>query len=185
MDNTYLDNITQRKKLISHFPDLVLAANPEAHAAVREIYSWFTSTYLPNRFPTMFQLVEEGGQPKSIRNRVDNEIYPLEPPEPLERALGNLGSMIDEDLLFMLPAPDGDGYVLSAFVNCFANGPSTKERLHRKMRDIHSSVPGYQDHIATRVDQWFDRLEVGKIVKRSNVSISLPDLCYSLIIKGI
>ncbi|KAI0869444.1 hypothetical protein GGS24DRAFT_478738 [Hypoxylon argillaceum] len=178
MDDTFLDKITQRKELIERFPDSVLGAKPDAHAAVREIYSWLTSTYLPSRYPTMFQLIKEVGIPKSIRNLADGVVYPLEPPESMVEALGNIGSMVDEDLLFMLPSPDGDGYMLSAFVNCFANGSSTRDRLHKKLRDIHGLVPGYKNRLAKRVDQWFDNLEVGKIVKRSNWAITDDDRMF-------
>lgn len=180
MDDTFLNKITQRKELIERFPDSVLGAKPDAHAAVREIYSWLTSTYLPSRYPTMFQLIKEVGIPKSIRNLADGVVYPLEPPESMVEALGNIGSMVDEDLLFMLPSPDGDGYMLSAFVNCFANGSSTRDRLHKKLRDIHGLVPGYKNRLANRVDQWFDNLEVGKIVKRSNVSKLATELMLFL-----
>ncbi|KAJ8128336.1 hypothetical protein O1611_g5299 [Lasiodiplodia mahajangana] len=169
MDNTYLNNITVRKELIQRYPDLVIGANPDSHAAVKEIYTWFTGTYLPTRFPTMFELVDE---PKGILNRVDGQVYPSEPPESAETALGHLGSMMDEDLLFLLPANDGGGYILSAFVNCFANGPHTRQRLQKNVRAIHAPIPGYEDELASRVDQWFDTLSAGKIVKRTNWAIT-------------
>ncbi|KAI1132564.1 hypothetical protein F5Y10DRAFT_230847 [Nemania abortiva] len=172
MDNTYLDRIKQRKELIQQFPDLVIGAEPDADTAVKETYSWLTSTYLPSRYPTMFRLTEEGGLPKGIRNLVDGEVYPLEPPESTVQALGYIGSMVDEDLLFMLPSTDGDGYMLSAFVNCFANGPSTKDRMHKKLRDIHGSVPGYPFQLGSLVDRWFHQVKAGRTVKRENWAIT-------------
>lgn len=76
----------------------------------------------------------------------------------------------------MLPNTDGDGHSLAAFVNCFANGPSSLRRLNMKLRDIHSEVPGYDNHLSVRMDKWFENLKAGVVVMRSNVSSPLTSL---------
>lgn len=77
---------------------------------------------------------------------------------------------MDEDILILLPSDDGDGYSLKGFVNCFPAGFNTKEKLGLKLRDIHTPVPGYKQKLELSMDRFFDRLEVGKVVKRANVS---------------
>ncbi|KAI0112083.1 hypothetical protein GGR51DRAFT_54874 [Nemania sp. FL0031] len=174
MDESYLEHISKRKQLVQDFRNSVIGVEEGAHAAVKEMYSWLTSTYLPIRYPTMFELTESTGSPASIRNLVDGEAYPLEPPQSMEDALGILGSLIDEDLLFMLPSKNKgeDEYTLLAFVNCFANGPHTKERLGKGMSDIHGALPGYREHLAKQVNDWFRNLKTGRIVKRLNWAIT-------------
>ncbi len=174
IDSTYLDKIKERKIVMDKYPDLVLGAHPKATASVEEAYLWLLSTYLPRRFPSMFEICsmnDQTGSMTHLRNLVTNEAFPLQPPTAPCEALRVMGALVDEDMMFMLPSDDEDGYCLRAFVNCFANGPDTRRRLEMKLRDIHGAVPGYQDHLAQRIDNWFDSLEVGKIVMRANVSV--------------
>ena len=169
--------------MASH-PELVLGANDDVRPAVLEVYEWLLSLYLPTRFPLMFKVLnpmptDDAAKPPSLlQSLVTGECYPLEPPQSTIEALKIMGGLIDEDMLFMLPSPDADGYSLQGYVNCFANGPSTRERFSRKLRDIHSSIPGYREKLETGMDKWFEKLEVGAFVKRINVSAaSIQILC--------
>jgi hypothetical protein len=59
---------------------------------------------------------------------------------------------------------------LQGYVTCFPAGFNTKEKFGLKLRDIHKPVPGYKEKLELSMDRTFDRLEVGKVIKRSNVS---------------
>ncbi|KAM7183261.1 Protein of unknown function (DUF3445) domain containing protein [Naviculisporaceae sp. PSN 640] len=182
MDCTYLQNLTERKEIMARYPEAVLGAIEDTHGCVEEMYRWLTSIYLPRRFPTMFQIEQgEGNTFAHIKNLVDGEMYPLDPPKDQIEALRMMGALVDEDFLFMLPSADGDGYSLAAYVNCYANGDHTKKRLHMNIRDIHAAVPGYNENLAKRVDVWFEKLEVGKIVVRENLHVCArgPQSLYS------
>ncbi len=55
-------------------------------------------------------------------------------------------------------------------MTCFPAGFNTKEKLGMKLRDIHGPVPGYKQKLERSMDRFFEKLEVGKVVQRSNVS---------------
>lgn len=105
-------------------------------------------------------------------NSATSEYISLEPESKVEETLKRLGGIVEDDLLFLLPADDGDGYQLKAFVTCFPNGFNTKKKLNLKLRDIHTPVPGYKEKLEKSMDRWFNRLEVGTFVRRYNVSIN-------------
>jgi hypothetical protein len=123
--------------------------------------------YLPTRFPTLFTL-----NPTSLYNSATSLLLPLCPPEDPVRTLEILGSNLDEDFLLLLPSSDDDGYVLKGYVTCFPAGFNTKEKFGLKLRDIHGPVPGYKEKIGLSMDRFFERLEVGRVVLRSNWSIT-------------
>lgn len=170
MDKTYLDRIKLRRKIMAEHPKTALAAEDCVKSAVDEFYIWLLGTYLPTRFPRMFVLgPSTGAKPAYLKNLVTNEEYPLVPEvKPLD-TLRVLGGVVDDDLLFLLPSDDGDGYVLKGYVTCFPNGFDTVKKLNLKLREIHTPVPHYKEKLEKSMDRYFDRLKVGKFVKRANV----------------
>lgn len=173
MDKNYLQQITLRRELVEKHPDTVLGISADARAgpAVAELYSWLFTTYLPTRYPRMFQLPFTSTN--TLVNLVTNEQIPLQPPtDPLE-ALRTLCIHIDEDFLFLLPHHSGDGvYALYAFNCAFANGFLLREKLGHRLREIHKPVPGYKEKLEMSMDRYFSSIPVGKFVKRSNWGIS-------------
>jgi hypothetical protein len=164
IDKTYLDRITLRKQIMRDHHDIAIQAHPSIKPAVNELYTWLLSTYLPQRFPTMFKLIRS-----HLLNLATSEYLPLAPPSDPIQALETLGANIDDDFLLLLPSDDGDGYVLKGFVTCFPSGFNTKEKFGLKLRDIHGPVPGYKEKLEKSMDRFFERLEVGKVVLRMNV----------------
>lgn len=167
IDKNYLTRLTLRKQIIASHHDIAIQASPEIKSAVDELYTWLISTYLPTRFPTLFTLT-----PTSLHNAATSLFLPLSPPDDPIKTLEILGSNLDEDFLLLLPSADGDGYVLKGYVTCFPAGFNTKEKFGLKLRDIHGPVPGYKEKIGLSMDRFFDRLEVGRVVLRSNWSIT-------------
>ncbi|KAB8302490.1 hypothetical protein EYC80_005892 [Monilinia laxa] len=91
----------------------------------------------------------------------------LNPSSPLQ-ALHNIGTNIDTDFLLLVPSHDDDGYILGGFITCFPSGFDTQALLGKKIRDIHKPVPKYKEKLETSMYRNFDRLEVGKMIKRFN-----------------
>lgn len=168
IDKTYLSRLTLRKQTMRDHRPIVLQADSSIKPAVDEFYTWLVSNYLPTRFPTMFTLGKS-----TLLNHATSEPVPLIPPSDSIKALEVLGGNIDDDFLFLLPSEDRDGYVLKGFVTCFPAGFNTKEKFGLKLRDIHKPVPGYKEKLEKSMDRFFDKLEVGKVVLRTNVSLSL------------
>lgn len=107
--------------------------------------------------------------PTSLLNTASGSHLPLTPPLDPVQTFEILGKNIDDDFLLLLPSEDGDGYRLKGYVTCFPAGFNTKEKFGMKLREIHGPVPGYKQKLEKSMDRFFDRLEVGKVVKRANV----------------
>ena len=144
--------------------DIVIQASPTIKPAVDELYAWLTGIYLPTRFPTMFSVSST-----HLLKLVTSESLPLQPPTDPIRTLELLGENVDDDFLLLLPSSEDDQYELKGFVTCFPSGFNTKERFGMKLREIHTPVPGYKEKLEKSMDRFFERLEVGRVVQRSNV----------------
>ncbi|RDW75812.1 hypothetical protein BP5796_06633 [Coleophoma crateriformis] len=157
IDNKYLERVNLRKRLLSEERDTCLAALDSSKPAVDEFYTWMIGTYLPTRYPLMFRISDAS----KLLNTATGELIPLEPPSTPVSALEILGRTIEDDLNFLLPAEDGDGYSLHGTVACFVNGFSMARLLNVKLRDIHKPVPSYKEKLELSMDRFFERLEVG------------------------
>lgn len=164
MDKNYLSRMAERKDIMRSHTSTVLQAYPESISAVNELYTFLFSTYLPQKFPSIFILSEA-----SLYNTATSTSIPLMPSSDPIETLSRIGENIDDDFLFLLKADDGDGYMLKAFVTCFPNGFDTEKKLGLKLREIHGPVPGYKEKLEMSMDRFFDKLEVGKVVSRANV----------------
>jgi hypothetical protein len=164
MDSTYLDRITLRRKVMEEYPGIALGASHKISKAVSEFYTWMFKTYLPTRYPTMFVL-----HSTTLENLVTSEHIPLTPPSSSLEALRVLGSHIDHDFLFLLPSDNSEEYILEGFVVCFPSGFDTSKKCGMTLREIHGPVPKYKEKLALSMDRFFERLEVGRVVKRANV----------------
>lgn len=170
MDKNYLERIELRKQIMTQHPRSTLAADDCVKSAVDEFYTWLVGTYLPIRFPRMFQLHLTNQRSGFLRNLANDEMLSLTPEtKPLD-TLRVLGGLVDDDFLFLLPSEDGDGYTLKGFVTCFPNGFDTARKLNLKLRDIHTSVPQYKQKLERSMDRFFDKLQVRRFIKRANVS---------------
>lgn len=170
MDKNYLRRINLRREIIANHSEHVLAAENVVKPAVDEFYTWLLGTYLPTRYPRMFQLRSIKGRLLYLHNLPTDEKISLSPPESPVDSLRALGGLVDDDLLFLLPSDDGDGYTLKGFVTCFPNGFDTSKKLNLKLRDIHQPVPHYKEKLERSMDRYFDKLKVGKFIRRANVS---------------
>jgi hypothetical protein len=144
------------------------------------------STYLPNRFPSMFSIHFDHDQSgvRQLINTVTGESVPLAAPESGRTALKTLGEHIDADFIIMLPssqAEDGSPiYHLQGFVNPCPAGFNLYERLGLPLSGVHAPVPGYKAKLERSMDRTFARLELGKLVRRRNWSIATNDRLFNL-----
>ncbi|TPX19670.1 hypothetical protein DIZ76_017462 [Coccidioides immitis] len=140
----------------------------------------------------------ESGKTMLVQNQITREMLPttLSPGRPTIMALETLAKTVDEEMLILLPeikesnsenknqkygqgrgekegsdspSPDDENkYVLEAYATCFPSGFDTRTKLGRKLSEIHDPVPGYKQKLEKSMDRFFDKLEVGKFVKRLN-----------------
>lgn len=177
MDNTYLERMRTRRKILEQHAEATLQCNPVCEPAALELYAWLVRTYLPKRFPSIYCHT-----PSGLLNTANSETIPYRPNDPLS-ALHVLGSHIDTDFLLLLPsssAPDGSPiYHLEAFVTCFPSGFSTREKLGLPLAQIHTPVPGYKAKLEKSMDRFFAKLECGRLAKRSNWALTTNDKLFS------
>lgn len=181
MDSTYQDRMRLRRSVLDDHPKETKQCNKVAEPAVLEFYDWMVSGYLPARFPTVYKPTVTASGPE-LRNTVAQMTIPVRPGSPMA-ALDILGEHVDTDFLFLLPsstASDGSPiYHLEAFVTCFPSGFSTREKCGNPLATIHKPVPGYEAKLERSMDRFFAKLEVGRVVKRANWSVTTNDKLYS------
>jgi len=92
-----------------------------------------------------------------------------------EMPLDLAGRIVQEDLCLM--APGDTGYTLEAASLCFPSRWRLIDKIGKRMVDIHSPVPDYENKLARPVDRYFDKLDINKPVWRVNWSLTDdPDL---------
>ncbi|QIW95027.1 hypothetical protein AMS68_000545 [Peltaster fructicola] len=173
IDKTYLERIRHRREIMTGQPAATLACNESSIQAVLELHGWMFQTYLPQRFPAMF----DRHKPARTKNLVTGEEIMSEESDAIT-ALRNLGSHVDTDFLFLLPSSTTeDGlpiYHLEAFVTCFPSGFSTRSKLGKPLAEIHKPVPGYAVKLERSMDRYFAKI-TDKVVKRANWTITTTD----------
>lgn len=164
MDRNYKDRVLERRGLITQHPSVVVGAIPRGKAAVDELYCYLVSDYLPSRFPTMFRLEREG---QVFRNTITGASFPTTPPDNPVQTLGYLGETVEDDMFLLHETEKGHRSV--AYVCCYCSGFDPSRKLDKLLAEIHEPVPGYHK-IGPSMERFFGKVEVGRNVKRVNVS---------------
>ena len=180
MDHNYEDRVLERRQLMAQNPAIVVGLIPQGRAAVEELYSFLLSDYLPQRFPAMFSLSEDG---KTFRNKITRASFPTLPPDDPVQALRRLGETVEDDMFLLHETEQGHRSV--AYVCCYCSGFDPSQKLDKLLSEIHKPVPSYEK-IGLSMERYFKKLEVGKNVKRVNVSeralflaVERPQECIS------
>jgi hypothetical protein len=174
MDNNYLERVTARRRIMTEHTSAVCGTVPSGDAPVKELYSYLLGTYLPARYPTMFNLTQpetttHGSSQTLFRNKVTGQAYPLSPPPAHStEMLKILGETVEDDLFLLLQDKDSGEHRAVAFVCCHPAGFDPSDKLGKKLAEIHGPVPAYEK-IGASMERYFARLEVGRSVKRTNV----------------
>ncbi|KAL9112188.1 MAG: hypothetical protein Q9227_003565 [Pyrenula ochraceoflavens] len=188
MDKNYRDRINYRRKIMKDHHDIVVAVNDERiRGAVSELFTFLMGTYLPTRYPSMFKVHHteyEYGKEAVLENIVTGEILPTKPTRATAtiKMLEILGRTLDEDFLFLLPSQDfekDNSYILEAYMTVCPSGFNPREKLGKRLRDIHEPVPGYKQKLESSMDRYFAKMEVGKYVKRANWSLTTGAELYA------
>lgn len=163
IDGDYLDRIALRRSLLAQHHHTVHGCTQHGAPAVRELYTYLLGSYLPQRYPSIFTLEEDGTK---LRNAATGSVHPTIPPADPEAALRILAETVEEDLFLLRETERGHESI--AFACCFPSGFDPSAKLGRLLSEIHAPVPSY-DKIAKSMERFFGKLEVGKSVKRVNV----------------
>ena len=107
-----------------------------------------------------------------FHNKITGLHSPLHPPPSDPSAmLRVLGETVEDDLFLLVRDPEADGgeHRSVAVVCCHPAGFDPSAKLGKRLVEIHGPVPGYEK-IGRGMERLFARLEVGRGVKRVNVS---------------
>ena len=169
LDEHYVAEMTERRRLLAVRHGEVFAALPGSEAARREVLD-VLAALLPRRFPAWF-----GRDGAVLHNRLTGESWGLDrlPHDPLEVA----GRLVQEDLCLLRLTPEGP--VLDAAVLCFPSRWSLAEKLGQPLAMIHTRVPFYADRLARPVDRLMPNLRDGKMVVRLNWGMTDDPALYA------
>jgi dimethylamine monooxygenase subunit A len=161
IDERFLDQLAERRRLLAEHKEEVVAALPESHAGQQELLELLLE-HLPERFPEHYRR-----QDGLIENRITGERFALAAWDhaPLELA----GRLVQEDLCLMQRGEAG--YRLVAAVLCFPAHWRLSDKLGRPLEVIHGPVPGFSERLAGPVDRFFHSIQVARPVWRVNWSL--------------
>jgi len=139
--------LAERARLIAAHGADVLAAMPDAEAAIAELAALLT---------------QRGIETASG----DGGLF----------TLAAVGRAIAEDLCILTPAADGS-YNLTAGVLCFPNRWRLRDKIGGTVLAVHGPVPEYAGELSTAVDRFLTRLKPERSYLRRNWGLaSSPDL---------
>lgn len=165
IDTDYPSRILKRRSLIETQGSTVHGCTPHGTEAVHELYTYLTTTYLPQRFPTAFHLSDDKS---TLRNDILDTSISTTPPADGTEAIRVLGQTVEEDLFLLRETPEG--HESTAFMCCFPSGFDPSTKLGKLLKEIHKPVPSYEK-IGPSMERFFAKLQVGKPVKRTNWSV--------------
>jgi len=148
-DEAFAAQMAERDRLLTDHLSDVVAMDPSAEAAARELLDLVLAQVYPGCGPVVRRA-------DGVRVAVDRAA-----------AMRTLGRLVQED--FCILQKYGDEHVLSAAVLCFPASWSLSEKFMRPLIRIHAPVPDYDSGIARRVQRLFDGVRVGQPLWRFNL----------------
>lgn len=191
IEPTYLNRIDNKSKIVSNAhpdypPDKDLANNTlfsteEAEPAIREFYD-IVVNYMCEKYPMYFKDAKNG----KIFNSITGNHLPARADDVVNarELLVILANNIEEDFLILLKDPsredekDGSEYFFKAGLFGFAAGFNPKDRFNMPLSFVHHPVPGYESKLKLSMNRFFNRIEPGQFVTRSNFSVQTHNKLY-------
>ncbi|KAI2789684.1 hypothetical protein POX_d05180 [Penicillium oxalicum] len=190
-DNTYTDRLHLRESLLLQYFTDVIGVTDESNVhiqhAVQELYNYLFASYLPTRYPAIFEVCpkEAASTPAQVKNLETGHVFPMQATQstPLRAALRTIAQNVDEDFFILFPqqgaTKDEEVYTLEAYAACFPSGFQPKDKIGKRLADIHGPVPGYKEKLQRSMDRFFARLEPGRYVKRVNWGLTVDEELFS------
>ncbi|CAH6723115.1 hypothetical protein CLIB1444_13S00694 [[Candida] jaroonii] len=184
MEPTYKKTIGVKTQIINNvhpdYPDrdlrsCTLFALPECVPAINEFYD-IVVNYMCDKYPMYFK--KEGDK---IYNSVTKEYVPASSDGvDAEKLLSSLVGTIEEDFIILMkdPTSDSDEYFFKGGVFAFAAGFNPSTKINTPLTSIHLPIPGYEEKLKVSMNRFFNRLQIGQFVTRSNFSIQTHNLYY-------
>jgi hypothetical protein len=155
--------LAEKERLLRERRQEVFAVLPEGEEGSVEVLV-LLAAHLSARFPNLYQ--REGNL---LYNLVTQQTWDLSQKalHPLDLA----GRLVQEDLCIMQWNAAREAYLLVGASVCFPTRWRILEKMGKSLTAIHGPVPGYEEHLASTMDRYFERIKVDKPVWRMNWSI--------------
>ncbi|NOD77347.1 MULTISPECIES: DUF3445 domain-containing protein [unclassified Ruegeria] len=147
-DDAFSGQMQRREELLFDHRDDVLALDPQAEPAARELLDLVLAQVYPSAGETVV--------------RPDGAMVSID----YNRPLDTLCKLVQED--FCILQKRGDEHVLTGAILCFPASWRLAEKFMRPLIDIHVPVESYDDSIAMRVQRLFDGIQPGRPLWRFN-----------------
>ncbi|KAI4931429.1 hypothetical protein J4E85_004022 [Alternaria conjuncta] len=147
LDNQYMQFHDLKARRIADRGPKCIKTAPEAVAAAVELLEELSS-YLPQRYPTVFQTIPSSeGIKNGFRNLATGEIFDVERLERngvKEDAMEMCARLVQDDLAIMVEKEDGQYYLLAGAI-LLAGFWRLEDKFGMPLSEIHTSgdVPGY------------------------------------------
>lgn len=190
VEPSYLRAIGNKKKIVTNthpdYPsDKDLASNTvlftdEAVPAIKEFYN-IVVNYMCEKYPMYFKMVEN-----KLYNDITKEYIPTKAGDEFSAReyMLYLANTIEEDFLILLKDPtrvnekDGSEYFFKAGIFAFAAGFAPVDRFNKPLSFVHHPIPGYESKLKLSMNRFFNRIEPGQFVTRSNFSVQTHNKYY-------
>lgn len=182
MELNYLKNINIKSSIVSNtnpnYPSeknlskSSVCLTEECIPSLKELYSMVVP-YMCDKYPMHFSKTPNNEQ---VYNSVTKEYIPLDPNSVDEPylLLKYLSRTIEEDFIILQKddsqkeKPHGSEYHFKGGVFAFPVGFDPGKLFNKPLSFIHQPVPGYEQKLKPSLNKFFDRLEPGNFVTRSN-----------------
>lgn len=143
---------------------------PEALPAALELLEELR-TYLPQRYPTLYQWTEKGIRNLWSGEDLDTTSRPL-PEDPMQTC----ARLVQDDLAIMIERADGQYYLLAGAV-LLAGFWRLEDKYGMPLSEIHTSgdVPQFKEKLEKGMMNFFRRLKPEELVARNNYFLQVDD----------
>lgn len=175
LDNHYLKYHADKARRIAERGNKCYGTAPEAMDGAIELLEELC-TYLPERYPSMFQKTATG-----ITNLATNETFDLTQRPLPEDPMATAARLVQDDLALMFERTDGEYYLLAGSI-LLAGFWRFSDKFKMPLSEIHTSgdVPQYREKLHRGMMNFFRRLKPEEPVLRNNYFIQVDeDLAWS------
>ncbi|MCW0180507.1 MAG: DUF3445 domain-containing protein [Zavarzinia sp.] len=165
IDDRYDVELAEKRRLVSGLHPAVFGALPDTERMGAEVLALLVD-HLPRRYPGRFAVE---GDDEVLVDRIGGIRHDLRDAalHPLDRA----GRLVQEDLVLMASAGEGEPYRLVAASLCFPSRWALADKLGQPLEGIHGPVPFYKEKLAAPMDRFFPLLKEDRPVVRANWSL--------------
>lgn len=200
IENSYKQVLQIKDKIIHNqhpdYPGIDMRNNTvfktdEAKPAIIEFYN-LVIDYMIKKYPMHFKINhnngdnEENNDDESVYNNIIDKTFPIKVDSSYDSdtILDFLSQTIEEDFIILLKDPsridekDGDEYFFKAGIFAFAAGFNPRDRFNTPLSFIHHPIPGYESKLKLSMNRFFNRIQPGQFVTRSNFSVQTHNKYY-------